>query len=91
MPTEASIGVSKDTLKLVKDYQKEFAFKSLDEAVENSIRWARLWSYVDSQQRRSIVERLNDLEAQVQKLSKLFTALLITVFEIKNKGEKKNV
>lgn len=89
MPKETSIPVSRKTLNFVKAYKKEFGFKSLDIAVENAVRWARLWSYVDSQQRRSMIERIGSLELQVQKLAKMVVALGILVN--KKLGEKENV
>ncbi len=70
MPNETTIPVSKKTLKSVQEYRDEFGFKSLDEAVENAIRWARLWNYVDSEQRRTVVERVNNLEFRVTALEK---------------------
>ncbi len=70
MPSETTIPVRKATLKLVQDYKKEFGFKSLDESVQNSIRWAKLWNYVDSEQRRTVVERVNSLEFRVTALEK---------------------
>ena len=70
MPSETTVPVSKETLKLVNEYKKEFAFKSLDEAVENAIRWAKLWNYVDSQTRRDMQSRINDLEFRLEELEK---------------------
>jgi len=91
LPKLTTIPVSTKTLKFIQDYRDEFGFSSLDESVENAVRWARLWSYVDSQQRRSTVERLNVLEDNVEKLGKLFSAVLIELYKIKQKGEKKDV
>ena len=70
MPSETTVPVSKETLKLVNEYKKEFAFKSLDESVENAIRWAKLWNYVDSEQRRTMIERINTLEFRITALEK---------------------
>lgn len=89
MPKATSIPVSRKTLNFVKAYKAEFGFRSLDESVENAVRFARLWSYVDSEQRRSTQQRLNDLEAQMQKLAKMVVALGILVN--KKLGEKKDV
>lgn len=91
MPKETTIGVSKATLKMLKDYQKEFGFNSSDEAVSNSVRWARLWSYVDTQQRRSILERINNLEEQFNNLRKLVSFCLTSVYVNKNGEKKENV
>lgn len=71
MPKETSIGVSKDTLELVKEYQEEFGFTSLDVAVQNSVRWARLFAYVDHEARRSTQERLHILEIRLTELENL--------------------
>ena len=68
MPKETSIAVSKKTLRLLKEYQKEFGFKSLEEAIENAVRWARLWNFVDARQRRELGQRINDLEFRVEAL-----------------------
>ncbi len=70
MPSETTIPVSRETLHLVKAYKSEFAFHSLDEAVSSGIKWARLWNYVDSEQRRTVVERVNNLEFRVTALEK---------------------
>lgn len=70
MPKETSIAVSKKTLRLLKEYQKEFAFKSLEEAIENAVRWARLWNYVDAKQRRELAQRVSDLEFRLEKLDR---------------------
>jgi hypothetical protein len=70
VPKETSIPVNKKTLKFVQEYRDEFGFKSLDEAVINAVRWARLFNYIDSEQRRSIQERLNDLEFRIEALEK---------------------
>ena len=71
MPKEKSIGVSKDTLEMLKGYQKEFGFSSLDEAVKNSVQWAKLWDYVDAQTRRDMQSRINDLEFRISALETL--------------------
>ena len=68
MPTETSIGVSNETLELLKAYKDEFQLSSLDEAIQDSLRWAKLWITIDFQQRRSLQERINNLEFQIEKL-----------------------
>lgn len=68
MPKETSIAVSKATVKLLKSYQKEFGFSSLEESIQNSVRWARLWNYVDVKTRRSMQKRISDLEFAVSAL-----------------------
>ena len=71
MPNETSIPVSQKTLKFVNEWKAEFAFKSLDEAVESAVRWGRLFSYIDSEQRRSMIERISDLEFRILSLENL--------------------
>lgn len=71
MPQEKSIGVSKETLEMLKAYQDEFGFSSLDQSIENSVRWARLFNYIDSEQRRTVQERLVHLELQIGNLETL--------------------
>lgn len=81
MPKESTIPVSKNTLKMIKDFKKEFGHKSLDKAVEDSIRWARAFSYIEVEQRRTMMERINDLEFRIEALEKL----------VKVREENKNV
>ena len=70
MSKETTITVCKETLKVLKGYKKEFGFKNLDESVQNSVRWARLFNYVDSEQRRTMIERINTLEFRITALEK---------------------
>jgi len=70
MPKEKSIGVSKETLKLLKDYQREFKMASLDQAIVNAIAWAKIWYTVDHLKRRELVQRVSSLEFEVAKLKK---------------------
>lgn len=66
---EKSIGVSKETLELLKSYKKEFGASSLDEAIKNAVQWARLWNYVSYKTRKHHAERLSSLEFEVARLS----------------------
>ena len=71
MSKETTITVCTETLKLLKSYKKEFGFKNLDESVQNAVRWARLFNYIDSEQRRSITERVSNLEFRIEALENL--------------------
>jgi len=101
MPKETSIPVSKKTLKFVQEYRDEFQLSSLEEAIQDSIRWSKLWIAIDFQQRRNLQERINDLEFKIEQIEsdrerdllvirdtwKRFVALGILVNQ-KLKGEK---
>jgi len=81
MPKETSIPVSRKTLEFLKEYKVEFGFSSLDKSVENAVRWARLFAYVDNEQRRSTEQRLSVLEIRLTALENF----------VKKLGEKKDV
>lgn len=43
MPKEKNVGVSKETLKLLKDFKKEVAARSLEEAITLAVGYARTY------------------------------------------------
>ena len=68
MPKVKMIRCSEEILIFLKEYQKEFGFSSLEEAIENAVKWARLWNYVDARTRRDMQKQISDLEFRVEAL-----------------------
>lgn len=70
-----TISVSSETVKVLKDFQKEFGYSSLDKCIINAIQMARMFFIVDATKRRELETRVNDIEIDVRQLIDFTQAL----------------
>ena len=89
MPKDASLGLSKKTLEQLTKFKTDFDLKSLEEAIEVSLQWAKMFFVVDAETRRDLSSRVTILEIKTEELAKVLIQLVRLCVNIQETQKKK--
>jgi len=93
MPKKTSIGLSNETLELVKDFKEDINAKSLEQAVKLSIGWAKSFNSNLLVSQVELAEKIEKIEknenSRVVLLANILSIVLATEKRVKKLEEEK--